>query len=105
MEYFVIKLRPLAYYEGTKSLDGNPYKFRIYYNTYTSKWYFAMTSLVDATVTIRGVALLPGVDFLAKFGHSDVLGSMYLVDTSGADEEPTFEGIGDRWELRYYPKS
>ena len=100
---FIIKTFPLAEYEGTKSLDGNPYKFRIWYSTCTSKWYMDITSLVDASVTIRGTALLPGVDFFAKHGYGAILGSLYLEDTSGADEAPTFAEIGDRWKLTYYP--
>lgn len=101
---FVIKTFPLAEYEGTKSLDGNPYKLRVWWNTYTSKWYMDITSLVDATVTMRGIALLPGVDLFAKYGWGHILGSLYLEDTSGADEPPTFDEMGDRWKLTYYPR-
>lgn len=100
---FIIKTFPLAEFEGTKSLDGKPYKFRIWWNTHTEKFVMDMTSLVDSTVTIRGVALLPGVDFFQKYGWGDILGSLYLEDTSGAEEAPTFEGLGDRWKLVYYP--
>lgn len=101
---FTIKTLPLAEYEGTKSLDGNPYKLRIWWNVNTSKWYMDITSLVDEDVTIRGQALLPGVDLFAKYGWGHVLGEMFLEDTSGADEAPTFEGAGDRWVLTYYPR-
>lgn len=100
---FVIKTFPLAEYEGTKSLDGNPYKLRIWWSVNTSKWYMDITSLVDSDVTIRGTALLPGVDFFQKHGHGDILGGLYLEDTSGANEAPTFDEMGDRWQLTYYP--
>lgn len=103
-EYVEIRLRKLPYYTGTKSLDGVPYRFRFYWNTYTEKWVMDMTSLVDATMTIRGRALLPGKELLGQYGYGSKLGELWLEDTSGAGENPTYEGIGDRWRLRYYPK-
>lgn len=103
-DYVEIKLREIAYYEGTKSLDGIPFKFRVYWNTYTENWYLSMTSLLDATMTIRGIALLPGKDLLSSHGYGSKLGELWLEDTSGAGENPTFVGMGDRWKLRYYPR-
>lgn len=102
---FVIKTLPsVPYYVGTKELDGVPYRLRFAWNTYTETWHMDLTSLVDAEVTIRGLVLLPGVDLLARFGWGHILGSLYVLDTSGADDPPTFEGMGDRWQLTYYPR-
>lgn len=104
-EYVEIKLRQLPYYTCTKSLDGIPFKFRVHWNTYTSKWVMDMTALTDATLTIRGRALLPGKELIGQYGYGDRLGTMWLEDTSGAGENPEYVGIGDRWRLRYYPRS
>lgn len=103
-EFVEIRLRPVPYYTGTKSLDGIPFKFCVYWNTYTEKWVMSMTALTDSNMTIRGRALLPGKELIGQYGWGAKLGTMYLEDTSGAGENPTFEGIGDRWRLRYYPR-
>jgi len=100
-----IKTYPKPYYEGTKSLDGIPYKFRVRWNTRTQKYYLDLTSLVDSAVTIRGMALLPGRNLLARYGYGHLLGALWVVDTSGANENPTYAGMGDRWQLQYTTRS
>lgn len=100
----LIKTYPKAYYEGAKTLDGNPYRLKIRWSTAYSKWYLAITSLADAEVTVRGIALLCGRDLLAPFGYSHLLGELRLIDTSNANEDPDFYGMGDRWKLYYTPR-
>jgi hypothetical protein len=102
-EYSVVRLRPVPYYTGTKSLNGIPFRFTVYWNTYQTTWYASMVALTDETLSIKGMALLPGKHLLAPHGYGDFLGELWLEDTSGNSENPTFEGMGDRWELRYYP--
>lgn len=104
-EYVEIRLRELPSYTGTKSLDGIPFKFVVYWNVTTKIWYMSMTALTDATMTIRGRALLPGKELIGSYGYGAKLGELWLEDTSGAGENPTFTGMGDRWRLRYYPRS
>jgi len=101
----VIKTLPgVPYYEGTKSLDGVPYRFRIKWATSSETWYMHMTSLVDSNVTLRGIALLPGKDLFARYGYSHLLGNLWVVDRSGANENPDYYEMGVRWELRYFPR-
>lgn len=97
-----IKTLPKPYYQGTKSLDGVPYIFKFYWNTTTEKWYMAMTSS-SSGITIRGVALLVGKELIGRYGYTNLLGELYVIDNSGNDEDPTFEGMGDRWTLEYTP--
>jgi hypothetical protein len=90
-------------FTGTKSLDGNQFRIWIRYNTVTEVWYMDLTMMRDSTVSIKGIALLPGKDLLAAHGYGNILGELWVVDTSGANENPTYEGMGDRWRIRYYP--
>lgn len=97
-----VKTVPKPYYGGTKTLDGNPYRFKFYWNTTTQIWYMSMTGITNG-ITIRGVALLVGKELLAKHGYSNVLGELRVIDSADLDEDPTYAGMGDRWTLEYTP--
>ena len=93
----------VPYYEGQKSLDGNPYKIKIKWNGTTEKWYMDLTQVTESTISIKGIALLPGKDLLKPYGYAHLLGELWVEDTAGTYEDPTYDGMGDRWRLRYYP--
>ena len=93
----------VPYYEGNKTLDGNQYKVRITWNGTTEKWYLDLTQLSDSSVSIKGMALLPGKDLLSPHGYAHILGELWVEDTAGTEDNPTYEGMGDRWRFRYYP--
>ena len=102
--YTVFKLRPgVPYYEGVKSLDGRRYKIEVRYVVDLDRWYLDLSSTADASVRILGLALLPGKELLGPYGYHNLLGQLWVVDTTGAGENPDYVGMGDRWELRYYP--
>jgi hypothetical protein len=99
-----INVRPSnAYYRGTKSLDGNKYIMTFRWNTTTEKWYMDMRGL-NNSVDIKGDALLCGKEILGKHGYYQ-LGQLWVVDNSGADEDPNFSEFGSRWTLEYTPVS
>lgn len=103
MSTIIINLSRSPYYEGTKALDGNTYKFRIRWNIYTAKWYLS-TKGVSNDIEINGVALLVGKDLWGPYGERE-LGELRVIDNSGANEDPTYDGIGTRWTLEYTPLS
>ncbi|MGL4468424.1 MAG: phage baseplate plug family protein [Plesiomonas shigelloides] len=91
------------------TLDGNPYNVRIYWSQYDDcmretmgdidgMWYM---DLVGQNFTIRAIALVGGADLFEIYGYRE-LGSLFVADTSGAADDATFDGLGDRWKLRYY---
>lgn len=97
-----IRVRPVPCYEGTKTLDGQIYKLKIWWSPLESLWIMDLYGVTNS-VRILGAALLPGKDILGIYGYSDILGELWVVDTSGADEDPNFEDMGTRWELQYTP--
>jgi hypothetical protein len=97
-----IKLLESPSYEGTKTLDGNVYRLRFWWDTLSAGWFMGLKGITN-TLEISPIALLPGKDLLRCYGYRDILGSLWLVDTSGADEDPTYVGMGSRWELQYTP--
>lgn len=90
-------------FTGTKTLDGRQYMIWIRYMKNNGIWYIDITSMSDPSVSIKGKALLPGKDLFRPHGYGNILGELWVEDTSGANENPTYEGMGDRWRLRYYP--
>lgn len=96
-----INLRVHPYYRGTKILDGNTYQLEIHWNINTEKWYLDIVGITNS-IAIRSIALLPGKDLLAQHGQYE-LGQLQVVDNSGANENPDYDGIGKRWTLEYTP--
>ena len=97
-----INVKQLPYYQGTKSLDGNTYRLKLYWNTYNEKWYLGIYGY-NNDVDINGIALLCGKNLLEPFGYEDVLGELWVIDNSGANEDPDYEDFGSRWTLEYTP--
>ena len=88
---------------GYKTLDGRQYDVWIRWLSDNKKWYIDLTLQSDPDVSIKGKALLQGKDILGPHGYKHMLGELWVEDTAGTFEDPTYEGMGDRWRLRYYP--
>ena len=90
-------------FEGAKTLDGRPYRFRFWWNNTTQCWSMEMTSIQDPTIALLGLVLLPGKEILGRHGYTNILGELWLEDTVNTGENPTYENFGDTFKLRYYP--
>jgi len=103
-DYVEFNIRPsVPSQRGSKDLDGNKYESWIRYLVDNDKWYMDLTSLSDSSISIKSKALLPGVDLLGPHGYGHILGELWVEDTDNGFDNPTYEGMGDRWRLRYYP--
>jgi hypothetical protein len=103
-DYVEFRIRPkVPSQRGHKVLDGNQYDVWIRWNGTTEKWYMDLTQVSDSSTSMKGIALLQGRDLLGPHGYSNILGELWVEDTAGTYEDPTYEGMGDRWRLRYYP--
>ena len=101
MSTIKIDVRANPYYRGSKALDGNTYTLTVRWNTYTAQWYADLKGATN-DVDIKGMALVGGKDLLAPFGHAD-LGALWIIDNSGAGEDPNFADMGGRFTLEYTP--
>ena len=99
-----IKMRANPYYTDSVSLDGATYKRRIHWNILTAKWYMDVDGL-NNSVSIKGIAVLPGKDLFAPYGYSGQLGTIELIDNTNTErpENPTYDDMGTRWTLEYTP--
>jgi hypothetical protein len=90
-------------YRFTINLDGYPYQFRVWWNNTIGAWYMSMLGLdINSTVDLKGVRLAGGTDLLHGYAVLE-LGQMYVIDSEGYNEDPTFDGLGDRFKLYYVP--
>lgn len=96
-----INVKNKSYYSGTKVLDGNTYNLTFRWNVYTAKWYIDIDG-VSNDISLSGIALLCGKNLLASHGHVE-LGQLWVVDNSGAGEDPTFDEMGGRFTVEYTP--
>jgi hypothetical protein len=96
-----INLRVRPYYRGTKTLDNNSYNLSIHWNVNTSKWYLDIVGITN-DVSIKGMAILAGKNLLAPYGYYE-LGELWVIDNSGANEDPNYADIGVRFTLEYTP--
>lgn len=95
------------------NLDGNVYSMRVYFNAYDDqikqvvddgndgKWYLDIVGN-NTEVIIYGIALVGGCDLLEPYAY-DQLGAIFVLDRSGNAEDPTLDGMGDRFEVLYVP--
>ena len=97
----IIDVRANPYYKGTKSLDGNQYSLIFNWNTYTEKWYMQIKGL-NNDVDVKGIAMLTGKDLLFPYGEYE-LGTLFVIDNQGANEDPNFDDMGSRWTVEYTP--
>jgi hypothetical protein len=97
----IINLKKIPYYTATKVLDNETYRLTIHWNITTENWYMDIDG-ITTSVSLHGLALLPGKDLLKKFGYSQ-LGQLFMIDNSGANENPTFDDINGRFVLEYTP--
>jgi hypothetical protein len=97
-----INVKKNPYYDGVKSLDGEKYRLDFRWNETTEKWYFGIKGLSNNVDIAPCIALLCGKDLLAEHGYLE-LGQLWVVDGSGANEDPTYDDFGSRWTLEYTP--
>jgi len=101
MSAIPINVKTNPYYRGVKSLDGSKYTLRFRWNETTEKWYMEIKG-DNNDVHTAGIALLPGKDLLLQHGYIE-LGQLWVVDNSGANEDPNYDDFGGRWTLEYTP--
>lgn len=95
-------------------LDGIQYTMRVYWTEYDDtikeilgdipgQWRMDLTN-ADNGVNLLGVAIVGGCDLLGQYNRSDILGAMWVNDTTTQGNDPVFESWGDTHELLYIPK-
>jgi hypothetical protein len=87
--------------ERRVELDGYLFAFRFRWLPRQAMWTMDL-DIEDLGVSLKGYRLATGDNILFGRGLWQ-LGALLLVDLQG-NEDPTFDGFGDRWKLVYLTK-
>ena len=90
------------FYGFDTELEGVVVSFSIHWNYFAKKW-VADISSDEIALDIEDLFLVGGIDLFSSYAIRE-LGQLFLVDLEGLDEDPTFEGLGDRFILLYVSK-
>lgn len=104
-----------AYPEQTQrvELDGVAYQMRIYWTQFDEqikeaigttddgKWYMDLSS---DDITLNGIALVGGANLLEPYAYNQ-LGGLIVVDSELKYANPTYDGLGDRFQLIYVTRA
>ena len=104
-----IPLREQAEYTFRIDLDEIVNDCRIYWvqfsetiaNDMSTAGFWAL-DIKNPIFTIKGIKLVCGVDIMWPYSHAD-FGGFVVFDMSGKNLDPEFNGIGERWQMNYYP--
>jgi hypothetical protein len=99
---------PLDPYPDTTQqcdLDGVTYAFRFRWSTRGACWHMDLHT-VDNTPIVTSVRLVSGWPLLRRVRSSlRPPGELFMIDTTGQDQDPTLEEFGTRYGLFYLEAS
>lgn len=92
----------ISSYTFTVDLDRKIYKFKMVWNDRQGQWFMSVGDMNSEEYAIYGLSVTCQTNLLSRFRLSNLpLGSLMLIDTAGANEEPDQAGLGNRWLLLY----
>jgi len=105
-----LKLYSLSEYTIRVDLDQLPCELRVYWSEYSDAQkpnfdvdgYWSM-DIVSDQFDIKGIKIVSNCELLWPYALQN-FGGFYLTDLSEKNNDPDYNGIGDRWELNYIPK-
>jgi hypothetical protein len=99
MAYLTIPMTNESYVTFTTTLDVEEYRFTIRYNRTTGAWYGDLLGL-NNDIDIKNIKLIAGLDLLEPYARRE-LGSLYMSDNEGKNEDPNEDDFGDRFLFIY----
>lgn len=106
-----IPLRENAEYTFRIDLDGIVNNCRIYWVQFSDTIAADMSTegywcldIANDIFTIKGIKMVCGTDLMWPYSYAN-FGGFVVFDMTGANLDPEFVGIGERWQMNYYPIS
>jgi len=78
-------------------LDGVQYRINYYWSDTLESWYM---DLISTEITLLNLKLVSGSDVLDAYGVSDILNSLFVLDTTALNEDPTRDDMGPTKRFR-----
>ena len=98
-----IPLTANASYRFTVEIESETVEFAVRWNLVESAWYFDIVG-VSFTLELKGIKFVGGVNLLKPYAVRE-LGGLYMIDSEEKNEDPDFDGLGDRYRLIYVTKA
>lgn len=92
----VIPLQPIPAQAFTVSLDGQPCRIALY----QKGDYFYVDIAINGVTIVQGRMVLNNV-WIVRYAYLGVTGDLFILDTMGTDDSPSYEGLGTRYKLYY----
>lgn len=91
-----IPLQPIPAQAFNVSLDDQPCRIALY----QKGSYFYMDLTVNNAAAVQGRMVLNGV-WIVRYAYLGLAGDLFMADTMGTDDSPTYDGLGARYKLYY----
>jgi len=92
----MIPLQPIPAQAFSVSLGGQPCRITLY----QKGDYFYMDLTVNNVTVVQGRMVLNGV-WIVRYAYLGLSGDLFMVDTMGANDGPSYDGLGSRYRLYY----
>jgi hypothetical protein len=92
----LIPLQPIPAQAFNVSLDGQPCRISLYQK---GDFFFMDLTVNNATV-VQGRMVLNNV-WIVRYAYLGLVGDLFMFDTMGTADGPTYDGLGARYQLFY----
>lgn len=84
-------------------IEGDTYLFEVHWNEHDQAWYFNLLQ-DDGTPILEGAKITTG-SYIGRYSTHKLFqrGVIAAIDTAGGYRGPTYDDLGTRVEVRFYP--
>src|SRR6185312_2675713 len=91
-----IPLQPIPAQAFNVSLDGQPCRIALYQKG--DRFYMDLS--INGVVIVQARMVLNSV-WIVRYAYLGLVGDLVMFDTMGANDSPTYDGLGARYQLYY----
>jgi len=92
----LIPLQPIPAQAFNVTLGGQPCRIALY----QKGDYFFMDVTANNVTVVQGRMVLNGV-WIVRYAYLGLVGDLFMADTMGTADGPTYDGLGARYRLYY----
>ncbi len=97
-----IPTKNIPFYDLQVQLEDTTYTLEIRWNERAEAWFMAVLDSEGVGVLQAGLRLVTSTPLAAYTTGRQPRGAFVVVDSTGDEEEPDLDGMGDRWKLLYF---
>jgi hypothetical protein len=94
--------RETSNFDVQVTLEDVTYTLDFRWNVRLEAWFMNILDAEGVNVIRAGLRLVTGWPLNAYAAARTPPGAFLVIDTTGQEEEPDLDGLGDRWQLIYF---